>query len=120
MILLMESQQFFTPDALASFTTSVAIVVVIGNTLRVLVKRDWRLIPFIVALAVAYLGAAIAGVNKWWGWILPIANGCLLYWSAFGAEIALVELKTGAPTGGPRPHGKQRVAWLSHWGAPFS
>ena len=111
------NEDFYTADSFLSFAGSVAIVFLLGNTARVLVGRDSRGIPFFIAIGVAYLGAAIVGVNEWYGWVIPIINGCLLYWSAFGATVALVEAKEGAPTGGPKPHGKQEVKWLSYWGA---
>jgi hypothetical protein len=112
-----EPSDFLTVASIATFSGSTAAVVLVANTIRMAVGRNWRLIPFFVSMGISYFVVALTGGQPWYGWVLAAINGCVLYCAAFGIQVSLVEIKQGEPVGGEKVHGRQKVDWLSYWGS---
>jgi hypothetical protein len=111
-----EVHDFFTANSVVTFAGATAIISVLGNTIRLLTKRNPLIVIFLVSLGVAFLGA-YAGhtltniVNV----ILTVVNGCLLFCTTAGAQETAVVLKERAEQGDTKPHAAKPVKLLSSW-----
>jgi hypothetical protein len=116
MIVFDASTDFFTSQSLGTFAGASTATVVVSNTLRKLLRRNWILIPFLVALALSCVAAA---VTKAFGSALDVVvvliNGCLLFCTALGLEETIVDVTTPRETGAPKAQAAGPVPWLSSW-----
>jgi hypothetical protein len=109
---------FFTLASLGTLAGASGAVVVVANTYRTLTRTNSVYPPFVVALAVALLGAhysgKLGGIDEY---AIAILNACLLFCTALGMNGSIVGIRnrTRSPRGGVKPHGGQPVAWLSPW-----
>jgi hypothetical protein len=104
---------FFTAKALGTFTGASVATVIVSNTVRVLIGKDWRFIPFVVALVFAYAASRIVGdPHTFPDYLLVLLNGCLLFCTAIGANDVLV---AQAQPDGIRRQSARRVRWLQSW-----
>lgn len=107
---------FFTAKALGSFTGASLATVVTGNTARVLAKRDLVVIPFALALLFSYVAAQIISDPRSLGdFLLVLLNGCLLFWTALGANQTLASVAKPQETGVLQRQGRRDVGWLDPW-----
>jgi hypothetical protein len=109
---------FLTAKALGTFTGASLATVVVGNTFRYISRRDWPVIPLLLALVFSYVAAQEVGHPHGLGdWALILLNGCLLFCTALGANEVLVSATTGGREG-VKAHGKpaaRSVRWNQSW-----
>jgi hypothetical protein len=111
-----ESGDFFTKESLGSFTGAALATVVTGTIARVLTKRDLVLVPFLLAVLFAYVAAEITGNPRDVGDFLLIAlNGCLLFWTALGANQTLASVAQTQPANKAERQRGYRPGWFDPW-----
>lgn len=114
--LIAAASDFFTGESLGTFAGASVATVVVGNTLRKVVKRDLVAIPLIVAIIFAFVAAETTGTIEDVGDVgLILLNGCLLFCTALGIQETLISVTTSREEGVAVPHAARRVGWLDPW-----
>lgn len=105
---------FVTNQSIGTFAGATTTVWVVGNTVRLAVRRDWPLFPLATGLGVAFVLAGTAHqLHTPLDYLLAVLNGCLLFLTATGVQQAtLAEVKSSE---GSRRQGKGRVSWWAPW-----
>jgi hypothetical protein len=109
------TSEFLTTASITTFGGATIAVWAISNALRVAFKVAQPWIPLVVSLAATFGLALISHhiLNSALGYILTIVNGCLLFLSATGLQLAQAAEITGKE--GAKRHGRQRVTWSTPW-----
>ena len=106
---------FFTWASFGTLGGASFGIVVVGSTLRRVLKLDTVWIPFILSILVAavlsYISGTVLSVS---GVALAVLNSCLLFCTALGMNDGIV---SGLPKegGGAQPYGARRVTLVQHW-----
>lgn len=93
--------EFFTLEGLLTFGGSAAVVTlvttVVAYVVGAAVQPYLKYIALVVALGLAFLGAAIAG-GDWTRWIVAAVNGLVLFLASVGANQLTAERTTARQT----------------------
>jgi len=106
------TETYFTWAMLGTLAGASTAVVVVGNTMRKLLKVDSPWVGFVTSLAVVF-GVAIfteqlTGLETG---VLAFLNSCLLFCTALGIN----DTTNVALSFAPGPYGKSRDSWISAW-----
>ncbi len=92
----------FGGATIAVFAVSVAI--------RKVFKINHAGVPFAISLLLAFGGAASQGtLHAFFGWVVAIVNGCVLFCAAVGANETVTDFVTEKPAGRGEQQGKTKA-----------
>ena len=107
--------EYFTWASLGTLAGAVAVVVVVTNTVRTLLKIDTPWVAFVVSILLVY-GLAVANhaLASISGYLISFFNASLLFCSATGANQSAGAAST-RPAGDTEAYGTRPVRWLQPW-----
>jgi hypothetical protein len=115
--LIATSADFLTIKALGTFTGASTATVVVGNTLRYVLRKDIAWLPLVIAICFAALQSGVVGAD--WAtfgtYLLIVLNGMLLFCTALGANQTLLAIAHPEDSGRVKVQGRARLNWLSPW-----
>jgi hypothetical protein len=110
---------FFTVASLASFGGVVLITTVVCNALQYAFNFNPRWLALVVAVGLCLATFAAAETHPALGWLIAVANGCLVYLTSIGVTTVGSSMTNPKPPAGgastvPIPRGGKRTFW-SPW-----
>ncbi len=115
----MDTNEFFTLQALATFGGITFAVTVIVNTFRSLTNRDAKFFAFIVSLALCF-AIGWSTFRQPLDYLIALLNGCLIYCTSMGlnnqVNISTTPSKQPPTRGGER---SQFLKLINHFFRPW-